>query len=962
MDKWWDARLVGPPHSFSSSQPARDVGRISEQVLARGSPDHEVGVSLCHDCCEEMSGEIDGRDEELGSVYVFLNQAVDGPAALVLEGEAGIGKSTLWQAGVEAAREQGLRVLLSRPAEAERGLAHAGLGDLFENVLESVLPALSAPRRRALEVALLVEDATDGLDPRTLGVAVRSALDALAAEAPVVLAIDDVQWLDPSSVSSLAFALRRMREQPILLLLARRLGEGAEASELERAIEGDCVERLSVGPLSLGAIHRLLQARLGRTFSRPTLLRVHEVSGGNPFYALELARVLSADVDPMQPLRVPDTLEGLVRARLDGLPTATRQALLLASALGRPSAGLIADAGLTEEVLGPALAASVIEHADGVIRFTHPLLASVLYQSMSADERRRMHGRVAALVKDPLVRARHLALSTEGQDAEVASTLEEAAALANARGAMATTAELEEHALRLTPPNALEDHHRRVIAAARAHFAAGESRRARALAEDLVTGARPGRERVEALILLADVAHFDVGMERRREALREAADHPALRALIHQRLGWELLFTEGLRAAERHARASLELAERLDDDALRAGALAALASVRLHTGEPDALRLAEEANQLAAAAADPQQRLSTGLHLASILLWSGELDRARAFLEPLYQEWRDRDEDATGQLLWRLSLVEFFAGRFALAADYAERAYEIAVQYATDDSQMVASIWAIALVAAHRGDLDLARERAERGALTRDLVFLGGHEGVLGLVALWSGDAREAAAHFAAAEQARRTVGMREPTTFWWRADYVEALLGLGRSDDAVGVLDAWEADAARVGREWALAHATRCRGLVAAARGDIEQALSLLEQAVARHERVGDPFGRARGLLALGVVRRRVRQRRSAREAIEGALESFETAAAVGWAAKARLELGRIGGRTRTEGLTPAEQRVAALVAEGRTNREVAAALFLGERTVETHLSHVYAKLGVRSRAELARTFHGEG
>ena len=182
---------------------------------------------LCHDCCK-MAGEIVGRDEELGSIYAVLDQTADGPAALVLEGEAGIGKSTLWLAGVEAARERGLRVLSSRPAEAERGLAHAGLGDLFENVLESVLPALPAPRRRALEVALLVEEAADGSDPRTLGVAVRSALEALVAEAPIVLAVDDVQWLDPSSASALAFALRRLREQPILLLLARRLGEEAE--------------------------------------------------------------------------------------------------------------------------------------------------------------------------------------------------------------------------------------------------------------------------------------------------------------------------------------------------------------------------------------------------------------------------------------------------------------------------------------------------------------------------------------------------------------------------------------------------------------------------------------------------------------------------------------------------------------------------------------------------------------
>src|SRR5206468_4954568 len=159
-------------------------------------------------------------------------------------------------------------------------------------------------------------------------------------------------------------------------------------------------------------------------------------------------------------------------------------------------------------------------------------------------------------------------------------------------------------------------------------------------------------------------------------------------------------------------------------------------------------------------------------------------------------------------------------------------------------------------------------------------------------------------------------------------------------------------------GREWVLAEATRCRGLVAAARREFEAAESLLAAAAARHERVGYPFGRARALLTLGVVRRRAGRKRAAREPIETAVEAFDELGAAGWADTARAELGRIGGRTRTEGLTPAERRVADLVATGQTNREVAAALFLGERTVETHLSHVYAKLGLRSRAELARTF----
>jgi DNA-binding CsgD family transcriptional regulator len=183
-------------------------------------------------------------------------------------------------------------------------------------------------------------------------------------------------------------------------------------------------------------------------------------------------------------------------------------------------------------------------------------------------------------------------------------------------------------------------------------------------------------------------------------------------------------------------------------------------------------------------------------------------------------------------------------------------------------------------------------------------------------------------------------------------------LLELGRVDDAVELLDAWETDVRRLGRDRILAHITRCRGLVAAARGDLDLALATLEQAVGQADAVTDPFGHARALLALGVTRRRARQKRGAREALEAALAGFEALGEVPWTRRARAELGRIGGRTREEGLTPAERRVAALVVEGRTNQEVAAALFLAERTVETHLSHIYSKLGIRSRTELARVY----
>jgi DNA-binding CsgD family transcriptional regulator len=905
-----------------------------------------------------MSGEVVARGEELSALDAVLDRAAAGSAALVLEGEAGIGKSTLWRAGVDAARARGMCVLLSQPAEVERGLAHAGLGDLFENALESVLPALSAPRRRALEVALLVEDAVHGSDRRTLGVAVRSALDVLTAQAPVVLAVDDLQWLDPSSASVLAFALRRMREQPILLLLARRLGEGAEASELERAIEGDRVERLSIGPLSLGATHRLLQARLGRTFSRPTLLRVHEVSGGNPFYALEFARVLSADVDPMEPLHVPATLEGLVRARLDGLPPATRQCLLLASALGRPSAALIADVGVTEDVLEPAFAGHVIERADGTIRFTHPLLASVVYQGVSADERRRVHGLVAQIVDDPIVRARHLALSTERPDTEIAAALEDATALASNRGASIAAAELGEHALRLTPSDARDDRHRRAIGATRAHLEAGEGRRARTIAVDLVASTRAGPSRAEALLLLAELESLDRSVALLHEALVEAAARPALRAVIHRRLAEHGRMTKGREWAQEHARASLDLAESLDDDALRAGALSVLAALRFEMGDPEAPRLAERAYEAAAVVADEELLKDAGMELAYMLMWSTETGRARTMLESLHREWSERDELRSAEALWCLSWVELRAGRWSLAAEYAERSREVGAQY---DMEWPPNFFLIALVAAHRGEFERARDATERGGALADRqgALLAGLVAVPGLVDFWSGDAPAAAESFAAAEQTANARGWREPNMRWWRADYVEALLELGRMDDAVSLLDVWEADAARVGREWVLAQVTRCRGLLAAAKADVEQAQSVLEEAVGKHEAVGDPFGRARALLALGLVRRRARQKRAARDAIEAALAEFAELGAVSWAARARAELGRVGGRTRIEGLTPAERRVADLVAGGQTNREVAATLFLGERTVASHLTHIYAKLGVRSRTELARRLH---
>ena len=302
-------------------------------------------------------------------------------------------------------------MLSSRPSEPDRGLTYAGLGDLFDPIVDEVLPDLPPPRRRALEVALLRGEAMD--DPvasRTVAVAVRDALELLSERRPTLVAVDDVQWLDPASSHALAFALRRLDTNAVTVLLAKRLSNEPRQTELEHALGGDRVQRVAVGPLSAGALHRFLRDRLGAPFPRQTLLRIHERSGGNPFFALEIARALPAAVEPLQPLPVPETLDELVRARLEALPARTRKALAIAAVVGTATESLLEQAGASADSLEPAITARIIERDGPLVRFTHPLLSSVLYGGLG-PERRRIHARIAEIADDPIVRARHLALA-----------------------------------------------------------------------------------------------------------------------------------------------------------------------------------------------------------------------------------------------------------------------------------------------------------------------------------------------------------------------------------------------------------------------------------------------------------------------------------------------------------------------------------------------------------------------
>jgi DNA-binding CsgD family transcriptional regulator len=899
-----------------------------------------------------------GRDAESSAIEAFLDRSAAGPRALVIDGAAGIGKSTLWMAAVAAARDRGFAVLASRPAETERLLANVVLGDLFIGVGPDELAALAAPRRHAFESALLMRDISLPVDSRALGVAIATLLTGIANDRTVLLAIDDDQWMDPSSAATLSFALRRLESGRLSLLLSRRT-PGPAATALEDAFHPASVDRLTIGPLSVGAVHSLLGERLGAAFSRPMQVRLHEASGGNPFYALELARARLTDgSSDGSALTLPASLERMVDARLEKLDEETRQALVLIAAHGRFPVASLGAMSVSRQAVARARRAGVIETAGGIARFTHPLLASAIYQGATDDERRAAHRGLATMVQDAVHRARHLALGADAPDAELAATIEAAANQARDRGVSIAAAELAEHALRLTARTDVDARRRRAAAAARAHAAAGDGTRGRAIAADLLADAPAGTARAAALVIASDFEAPAAAVAMLEEALVQAAGAPQLQAVIHAGLAENGYF--GLRDrvpfVDHHARASLRLAERLDDDALRTNALSILALDRFASGRRGALQLAERAYRLAAPLNDPDLLKKAAWSVGHVLTWMGDTDRARDWLEGRLAEWTDRDERARADFLWYLALVELWAGRWSVASGYAAQILEITVQYGVESPF---DFFPPALIALHQGELERARSLAERAvSMGGEAQALKGYFGIIGACDLWSGDPGAAIVHFALAEQAADAVRSEDPSMRHWLPEYAEALLRLGRIDEAASLSAEWEIAAHRLGRERVLAQALRCRGLIAAARGDIPTAIELLEHAVTRHEAVGDPFGRAQAQLALGVNRRRARQKRSARDALAAALAGFQALGAASWEAVARSELARIGGRTRISGLSPSELSVAALVAEGRTNREIASSLFLGERTVASHLTHIYAKLGIRSRTELARQF----
>jgi DNA-binding CsgD family transcriptional regulator len=883
-----------------------------------------------------------GRDGELAAIDGFL--ADSETTALVLEGEPGVGKTTLWLEAVARAERQAFHVLRAQPAESESKLSYAALADLVGSAYDRVRDELPEPQRRALDAALL--RSAGSTNARTIGSALVSVLSALTRDAPVLLAIDDAQWLDRASAGALEFAARRLPPGTKLLLARRSHGPLL-------ALGREQVARVEVGPLSLAALHHVLGTNLGSAPARPTLVRIANASAGNPFFALEIARALERRDDPGGPLPVPASLQELVTGRLHTLSPAAREAALVASALSRPT---VESVGAPHDVLAEAEAAGVLVVEPDRIRFTHPLLASAVYGSAQGARRLELHRRLADLVQDPEERAQHLALSTTEADEETAAAIEAAAAAAARRGAQDAAADLFRAAHRLTPTGDDEASSRRLCGEAAALHAAGAPSGARALAERAVAIAPPGASRAAALVELSQIAWVESGelgpLDCLRLALEDAGSDRQLQGRIHAKLA---MYSDADQPqAVQHAEAAAALLDERADPGLLAYALLALLFFGVQTGRSIDERLLERALELEQRADRDSERSSL------VLIWhqctdAFEAARRRHEIEDAW--YRDRGEEIwVAEKRSHLALVEFRAGNWELARVLIDQSCS-EMEPVGSEGPLGMPFWTRARFDAHEGRLDEAR-----AALLRLLESARERRGgpwfttfsleTLGFAALVEGDFAGADAAFTELESLLESMGVSVPLAVRTDADHIESVVGLADLERARLLLARFERRASSAPRTWTEHTLPRAKALVAAAAGDPAAALALLEQAP-KHPEL--PFDHARNLLLQGSLQRRLKQKRAAAGSLGDAASIFERLGAPGWAARAREELGRVGLRRRDPNeLTDSERRIATLAASGLTNREVATAAFVSAKTVEANLVRVYRKLGIRSRAEL--------
>jgi DNA-binding CsgD family transcriptional regulator len=922
-----------------------------------------------------VPGEI-VRLAEWQRICEFAARTPATPAVLAVEGEAGAGKSTLWRAGAAVAADAGYRLLRSEPTEAEADLSFAGLSDLLTEILPGVAAQMPGPQREALEVALLLRPAgNEAPTAHAVGLAVLAGLRACIAEGPLLIAVDDVQWLDEASLDALAFALRRLDGGPLSVLLAARsealadpLTVGAPPPprgwrDLLAALPA--AEEIDLAPLDMWQIQSLLPHTVTAAQARV----VARQSRGNPFWAIQIAAGLDSAGAP-----VPQLARVLTGQLSRSLSTDAAEVLATVAAAGRIGvAEALAVLGYLPDPAGAldaAILAGVVVEAGNRITVAHPLIGAAAVESLPPGRRAALYRRLAAASPNPERYAHFAALAGgPGPDPAVADALDAAAAAAHARAASAAAGQFAAQAVRFTPEADGAALVRRRIRAAellrRAGDFAGTLEHLQVLDLDRLTTADLER----ALPVLLDTAETTHGAPAATAIVSHAADSagddPRRRALALA-LASDVVYgiPGGRRAAALEAIGCAELAGDMADPALHR-ALINLVIAKVTAAEGLDSGLLSRAAALEASLPPLQPHDTADLCRGLWARFVEELDTARAALQRCITRAKDIGDDFE---LW--IFLSYLATTEELAGDYTAAAAALrAADAAASWHDWPPNPWQLEphcrlLIAA--GDLDGALRIADRHLPDREGAtvaerYMGSY--VRGTVSAWRADPAAAVRHFELAAHCADVSEWADPgVRNLLDAALAEAYVAAGRPEEARRISSWLQEIGERLNRPTLTGDASRIGALAAAQDGALDRAAESARAAVAAHEVSPLRLELARSLLALGRIERRRKARKQSRDALVRARELATKIGHRPLLAQIEQELPRIAAARSGSELTATERRVAGLIAAGATNRDAAAELFVSVRTVETHVASIYRKLGVRTRAELARKFAAAG
>jgi class 3 adenylate cyclase len=903
-----------------------------------------------------------GRRQELVAIDQALAAARLGKSSrLVIRGEPGIGKTALLE--YAAGQAGSMRLLSARGVEFEADVPFAGLHQLLGPAL-GLLDRLPPMHASALRSSLGLGRRTEA-DRLIIGAAALGLISAYADEAPLLITVDDAQWLDRASSEAIGFAARRLLADPVAILIAVREGEESpllaaglpdlRLDGLDQASATELLERSGAGDLSADLSRRLLEA-----------------TGGNPLALIELGPdAHRVSTSPAENLPIATSVERSYLRRADGLSDSARRVLLLVAASGTPGVALVQRAatalGIASSYLDEAEAATaLVAQREGRIEFVHPLARAAIYHAASPGERRAAHRALAGVMVDPNDedrRAWHLAAAATDWDEEAATALADAARRAHESTGYAAAASALTEAARLT--ESIDLRASRLFSAADNAWLGGRGEQAVELLDEARKLAVDEDLRAAIDNLSGHIAmrrgSIVEGYETMVAAAKAIETRDRLKAI--RILGDASLSSFGAGDPSRMmtaARRALDLVRPKDPPHTAVfahvayGALAILAGLGAdgtnHLHESLALF-----DQDPPDSSDPLVLMCAGV--AGLFL--REAEAGRDLLDRALMQAREHAPTAA------LPALLFILGRDAAATErwpLARADYEDAVRVAGETTQFTWRAGAVAGLAwldALEGRADDCRAHAAEARQLTETYGMALYKAwtmvALGQLELGLGRPEEALNHLSECEAFLAEVSISDPDLSP-APDIVDALVRLGRVAEARKVADRYEPVAREKGQPFALALAARAKALVADDRGYVKE----FEAAMRHHEGTTDTFEGARTQLYFGERLRRARRRVDARRLLRAALKAFDQLGASPWAERAMAELQASGETARVrddryrQQLTPQELQVALTLAEGTTTKEAAARLYLSPKTVEYHLRHVYDKLEIRSREEL--------